>query len=104
MRAGDVVLAFAGTKQRPAVVMRLVGDRVVVMYGSGTEPPDPAVRRVRVDPSSRSGKAMRLEKVTFFAARSVAVVSTGSLVELDGPRCPPGTFLQLAEIMGLSIT
>ena len=68
-----------------------------------TEPRDPAVCRVKVDPATRAGKAIGLEKTTYFTSRNVALVSIEKARPQPRRKCPPGVFLELETLIGQAV-
>lgn len=83
--------------EHPAVVLRVVEGRAVVIHGTSTERNEP---HVRVDPRSTDGIALKLTNPTFFYRRSVLIVRTAQQFRFV-VRCPPDLFLKLRRLAGL---
>ena len=98
MKPGDVVIAHAGTKPRPCVVLRNANDgALVVVAGTRTERPEvSAVVRVRA--SSQAGKAMRLDADTYFYPKVERIVAAE--VRATGGRCPLEIYTRIRELVG----
>ena len=93
---GDVVLAQAGTKRRPCVLLRVAADEVlVVVPGTGTERDQP---HVAVLLGSQAARAMRLDKSTYFYATVVRI--RAAALHATGGRCPPEIFQRIRELLG----
>ncbi|HYO61679.1 MAG TPA: hypothetical protein VE093_38090 [Polyangiaceae bacterium] len=93
--ARDLVLLPLAEKNRPAVVLRVLEDRVVVLiYGTGTLREMP---RIEVRPETRDGKALGFYKPTYFYVSGVRAARAEILIR-TGRRCPPELFLKLRAL------
>jgi hypothetical protein len=102
LAVGDVVRVYGGTKWRPGVVVRvfLVHDRLraLVLFGTGTSRPD--LRHVEVQPATAAGRAIGLEKPTYFYDCN-STLCWADKVERRGVRCPPAVLNELRALIGL---
>lgn len=93
---GDVIWAYAGTKTRPCVVLRVVdGAAIVLVAGTSTARDD---ARVEVVAGSREAARMGLSGTTYFYGR-VERVSLAAFASTSGT-CPPATFAALRKLVG----
>ncbi len=88
LREGELVwarIAFRdrdgnlAAKERPALVLRVLPDGVVVAWGTGTAR-EPCVT---VEPGHRWGRAWELSKTTYFHERNVAKVAVAEVRQLS---------------------
>ncbi|WP_426744359.1 hypothetical protein VZQ01_22265 [Myxococcus faecalis] len=81
-------------KPRPAILVQFAKNegRATVLCGTGTHRPELAV--IEVPHQSAAGKALRLEKDTYFYADNVRSVRISHLQAREG-LCPPSLFLQV---------
>lgn len=100
--------------EHPAVVLRVVGDRFVVIHGTRT-PRDRNGRRLAdeeipgapdtavfwVDSGSYEGDALGITARTFFHSRAVEVIRNEGDFRVTA-RCPPDLFLALRKIAGFA--
>jgi hypothetical protein len=92
----ELVLVPHANKNRPAIVLRVEAERVVVLvWGTGT-PRD--LPRVEVRPETRDGKALGFYKPTYFYPNNRLAVLP-SLLIATGKRCPPELFLKLRQLV-----
>lgn len=75
-RDGEVI-----TKDRPALVLRVLSEKVVVAWGTSTAREQ---TRVEVEPTHRRGRAWGLSSTTYFYERNLAALSPDTLRRL-GP-------------------
>jgi hypothetical protein len=100
--------------EHPAVVLRVVAERFVVIHGTTTprsrsgkaladadvpEAPDAAV--FWVEAASEDGRALGLTRRTYFARNGVEVIRKAADVRVVGV-CPAGLFLELRRIAGIT--
>jgi hypothetical protein len=99
LSVGALVVASVGTKERLCVVLRVLeeGKYLLVIGGTGTEREK---KCVVVEPGSRAGKALELEKKTFFYQENVTRVSRSGFRNL-GKQCPPSLLASLLELIGV---
>ncbi|MFP2925624.1 hypothetical protein ACLESO_10470 [Pyxidicoccus sp. 3LG] len=71
-------------------------DRAVVLCGTGTRRSELVV--IEVPRASAAGKALRLDKDTYFYANQLRNVRLSHLRPLGGS-CPPGLFLQVRVLV-----
>lgn len=96
MNARDSVhLPLPGTEPHPAIVLRVEGEWVQVIYGTGTKRDLPVVV---VEERSREAKALELYKTTYFYQRNTRLAKSAELTPRNR-RCPPGLFLDLRRLV-----
>lgn len=95
---GMVVLAYAGTKTRVCVLLRIreADGALVLVAGTGTA----REGAISVLHGSRAWAAMRLEKSTYFYASSLCVVMPEKVLPTPG-MCPPNVLAELRQLVGI---
>jgi hypothetical protein len=90
LRRGDAIRVDMDKPSRPAVVLDVRGDVVAYTWGTGTQ--RSWLKHVCIGADTRAGKAMRLDKDTYFYARNVEIIRMDVLAtrfRRTSGRCPP---------------
>lgn len=94
---------FVDEDRHPAVVLRVLSDRVVVAKGTGTlHPKSPSIA---VDLRSQAGLSLHLEKTTYFHEFDLHAIEHGKVIRpRDGGRCSILLFKQLEELFAMRLS